>query len=307
MREQTERFLSEHGKIRLGIAPIAWTNDDMPDLGRENTFAQCISEMALAGFTGTEVGNRYPKDPTALKKELELRGLVICSQWFSSYLISRPFEEVREALERQLSFLEKLGTKTVGVSEQSHSLQGWAAAPLFGKRYAMSSEEWDLLCRGLDALGKMALEQHGISLTYHHHMGTVVQTAEETRRLLAHTDPAFVNLLLDTGHFACCGEEPAALLREFAGRVRHIHLKDVRPEVVEQVKREKESFLTGVRAGMFTIPGDGCVDFDTVFREIGGMKYEGWLVVEAEQDPARANPLEYALRARTYLREHAGL
>lgn len=294
-------------RVKLGIAPIAWTNDDMPDLGKENTFEQCVSEMALAGFTGSEVGNKYPKDPEVLKKALELRGVEICNQWFSSFLITKPFEEVEKEFRAQLTFLKAMGSKIIGASEQSHSVQGQMETPVFGHKYVMNDEEWELLCTGLNKLGKIAKEEYGISLTFHHHMGTVVQTAEETARLMEGTDPEYVNLLFDSGHFAYCGEDPVAMVKKYVDRIKHVHLKDIRPDVVAKVKAEDMSFLAGVRAGAFTIPGDGCVDFDSIFKVLEEADYIGYMVVEAEQDPAKANPLEYAIRARKFIAEKTGL
>ena len=150
-------------KVKLGIAPIAWTNDDMPDLGKENTFEQCVSEMALAGFTGSEVGNKYPKDPAVLKKALELRGMEICNQWFSSFLITKPFEEVEKEFRAQCEFLRAMGSKIIGASEQSHSVQGQLDTPIFGHKYVMNDEEWKTFCDGLNRLGKIAKEDYGIN------------------------------------------------------------------------------------------------------------------------------------------------
>ena len=297
----------DKNKVKLGIAPIAWTNDDMPDVGKENTFEQCVSEMALAGFTGSEVGNKYPKDPAELKKALDLRGVEICNQWFSSFLITKPFEEVEKEARAQLAFLKAMGSKIIGFSEQSHSVQGQLDTPVFGRKYVMNDEEWDLLCTGLNKLGKIAKEEYGISLTFHHHMGTVVQTDAETQRMLDNTDPNYVSLLYDSGHFAYSGEDPTAMVKKYIGRIKHVHLKDIRREVVDRVKAENLSFLDGVRAGAFTIPGDGCIDFEPIFKVLEDAGYEGYMLVEAEQDPAKANPLEYAIRARKYIAEKTGL
>ena len=294
-------------KVKLGIAPIAWTNDDLPDLGGENTFEQCVSEMALAGFTGSEVGNKYPKNPEVLKKALSLREIEICNAWFSTFLISRPYEETEKAFEEHVAFLAEMGAKVVGVSEQSYSTQGIQNQPIFEGKHVMNDEEWKLLTEGLNRLGKLSQEKYGVSLTFHHHMGTVVQTAAETDRLMAETDPAYVSLLYDSGHFAYCGEDPVELVKRYAARIKHVHLKDIRPEVVEQVKKEHMSFLDGVRAGAFTIPGDGCIDFTPIFQVLEETGYTGYMVVEAEQDPAKANPLEYAIRARKYIAEKTGL
>ena len=297
----------DKNKVKLGIAPIAWTNDDMPDLGKENTFEQCVSEMALAGFTGSEVGNKYPKDPEVLKKALELRGVEICNQWFSSFLITKPFEEVEKEFRAQLTFLKAMGAKVIGVSEQSHSVQGQMDAPVFGHKYEMNDEEWDTFCTGMNKLGKIAKEEYGIALTFHHHMGTVVQSLAEVDRMMENTDPEYVSLLFDTGHFTYCGEDPLEVVKKYVHRIKHVHLKDIRPEVVEQVKKENMSFLAGVRAGAFTIPGDGCINYDPIFKVLEDAGYEGYMVVEAEQDPAKANPLEYAIRARKFIAEKTGL
>jgi inosose dehydratase len=293
--------------VKLGIAPIAWTNDDLPELGGENTFQQCVSEMALAGFTGSEVGNKYPKDPAVLKPMLELRGIEICNAWFSTFLISKPYEETLREFDKHVAFLAAMGAKVVGVSEQSYSTQGIQDQPVFEGKYEMNDEEWDMLCDGLNKLGKYSLETYGVALTFHHHMGTVVQSAAETDRLMEGTDPRFVSLLFDSGHFAYCGENPTELVTRHAKRIKHVHLKDIRPDVVARVRRERMSFLEGVRQGAFTIPGDGCVEFDPIFKVLAESGYEGYMVVEAEQDPAKANPLEYAIRARKFIREHTGL
>ena len=297
----------DKNKVKLGIAPIAWTNDDMPDLGKENTFEQCVSEMALAGFTGSEVGNKYPKDPEVLKKALELRGVEICNQWFSSFLITKPFEEVEKEFRAQLTFLKAMGAKVIGASEQSHSVQGQMDTPVFGHKYEMNDEEWDTFCTGMNKLGKIAKEEYGIALTFHHHMGTVVQSLAEVDRMMENTDPEYVSLLFDTGHFTYCGEDPLEVVKKYVHRIKHVHLKDIRPEVVEQVKKENMSFLAGVRAGAFTIPGDGCINYDSIFKVLEDAGYEGYMVVEAEQDPAKANPLEYAIRARKFIAEKTGL
>ena len=297
----------DKNKVKLGIAPIAWTNDDMPDLGKENTFEQCVSEMALAGFTGSEVGNKYPKDPEVLKKALELRGVEICNQWFSSFLITKPFEEVEKEFRAQLAFLKAMGAKVIGASEQSYSVQGQLDTPIFGHKYEMNDQEWDTFCTGMNKLGKIAKEEYGIALTFHHHMGTVVQSLAEVDRMMENTDPEYVSLLFDTGHFTYCGEDPLEVVKKYVHRIKHVHLKDIRPEVVEQVKKENMSFLAGVRAGAFTIPGDGCINYDPIFKVLEDAGDEGYMVVEAEQDPAKANPLEYAIRARKFIAEKTGL
>lgn len=295
----------DKNKVKLGIAPIAWTNDDMPDLGAENTFEQCVSEMALAGFSGCEVGNKYPRDTAVLKKALELRGMQICNAWFSTFLTTKPYEETERGFVEHITFLKEMGAKVVGVSEQGHSIQGTDKA-IFEEKYVLNDEEWDRLCTGLNRLGKVAKEA-GISLCFHHHMGTVVQTAAEIDRMMENTDPELFGLLFDSGHLAYCGEDYMAVLKKYASRIKHVHLKDIRPERVQRVKDEHLSFLQGVRLGAFTVPGDGVIDFAPIFKVLEETNYEGYVLVEAEQDPAIANPLEYAIKARKYINEVSGL
>ena len=290
--------------VKLGIAPIAWTNDDMPDLGAENTFEQCVSEMALAGFTGCEVGNKYPKDPAVLKAALDLRGLTIANQWFSSFVLSKPMEEVEKDFIAQCKFLKAVGADTIGASEQSYSIQGQMHTPVFECKYVMVQKEWERFAKGMNRLGEIA-DSMGMKLVYHHHMGTVVQTAAEIDKMMDMTNPDKFSLLFDSGHLAYCGEDYVEVLKRHVKRVKHVHLKDIRPDVVKKVKDEKLSFLQGVRAGAFTVPGDGCIDFAPIFDILDAAGYKGWMIVEAEQDPAKANPLEYALKAREYIRKTA--
>ena len=294
--------------VNLGIAPIGWCNDDMPELGAENTFRQTVSEMALAGFTGCEIGNKYPTDPAELKRQLDLRGMRIASRWYSSFILTRPMEEEEQDFIRNLDFLEAVGASRINVSEQSYSIQGKTDVPILtgGHKHVMDDTEWDRFCKGLNRLGRIAADR-GFKLCFHHHMGTVVQTSAETDRMMANTDPGYVFLCYDTGHFTFAGEDPLAMLKKYVDRVGHVHLKDMRLDVVAQVREQNRSFLQAVRAGAFTVPGDGNVNFDPVFQVLSDAGYRGWLLVEAEQDPAKADPLEYAIKARHYIREHTGL
>ena len=297
----------DSNKVFLGIAPIGWCNDDMPELGAENNFRQTVSEMALAGFTGTEIGNKYPANPTELKWELDLRGMRVASRWFSSFLVTKPYEEVEADFLRELDFLQAVGANRINVSEQSYSIQGQVDTPVLGgAKHVMDDAVWARFIGGLTRLGKVARDR-GFKLCFHHHMGTVVETAEETGRMLHETDPEAVFLCYDTGHFTFAGENPLTMLEKYASRVGHVHLKDMRRAVVDRVKPEGWSFLKAVREGAFTVPGDGCVDFDPILKLLSEAGYEGWLLVEAEQDPAKANPLEYAMKARAFIREHTGL
>jgi len=293
-------------KVKLGIAPIAWTNDDMPELGSENTFEQCVSEMALAGFEGTEIGNKYPKDPEVLKKALDLRGIKVCNAWFSAFLTTKPLQETVDAFIKQRDFLNSLGAKVIGVAEQGHSIQGIMDKPVLDDKPVFTEEEWEKLAEGLNMLGRLAAEK-GMVVAYHHHMGTGVQTMEEIDRLMEMTDPEYVYLLFDTGHLAFSAVQPVEVLKKYAARIKHVHLKDIRKEVLDRVSAEHMSFLQSVREGVFTVPGDGSIDFAPIFKILEENDYNGWFVVEAEQDPSKANPLEYAIKARKFINEMTGL
>ena len=292
-------------KVRLAIAPIGWTNDDMPELGAENTFEQCVSEMALAGFTGSEIGNKYPQDVEVLRHKLEVRGMCICNAWFSTLFTSQPYEVTEEAFIRHRDRLYALGARVIGASEQGNSIQG-KPLNIFGDKPVYTEEEWKKVTEGFNRLGRLAAEK-GMKLTCHHHMGTGVQTVEEIDRFMAETDPRYVGLLFDSGHLTFAGVDPVPVLKKYIDRIQHVHLKDVRLPIRDQARREGWSFLQAVRNGVFTVPGDGDVDFAPIFDILAEHDYEGWVVVEAEQDPAKANPFEYAQKARRYIAEKTGL
>jgi inosose dehydratase len=295
-------------KVKLGIAPIGWTNDDMPELGSENTFQQTISEMALAGFTGCEIGSKYPQDKEELKWHLDLRGMTICNAWFSSMLTAPnvPYEETIQAFRAHAEKLYFLGARVIGVSEQGNSIQGRLDLPILKNKPVYSAEQWATVIKGFNEMGQIAKDM-GMAFTCHHHMGTGVQTAEEIDYLMDNTDPNLVFLLFDTGHCTFAGIDYVPVLKKHINRIKHIHLKDLRLDVYEEVKAKDMCFLDAVRAGVFTVPGDGDVDFRPLVTVLEESGYEGWVVVEAEQDPAKANPFEYAKKARKYIAEVTGL
>lgn len=297
----------DKNRVKLGIAPIAWTNDDLPELGKENTFEQCVSEMALAGFTGSEVGNKYPKDTDVLKRALDLRGVQICNAWFSCFFTTKPEEETIEEFIKHRDFLHEMGAKVIGCSEQGNSIQG-LDKPIFDEKPVFTDEEWEKLATGMNKLAELAAEK-GMKVSLHHHMGTGIQTPQEVDRFMEMTNDN-VYLLFDTGHMYFSEgtqESVDAIIDKYVDRIVHVHLKDVREDVLKTLKEEKWSFLKGVNEGVFTVPGDGVVDFDHTFDVLANAEYEGWMVVEAEQDPAKANPLEYAIKARKFINEKTGL
>ena len=291
--------------IQLSIAPIAWTNDDLPELGGHVSFEQCIDEMAAAGFSGSEIGNKYPKDPAVLEPALEQRGLQISSAWFSTFFSETGREEeTLNAFMDHMNFLKAMGTKIVNVCECGHCVQG-TEKHVFD-RPSYTDQQWVRVANGLNRIGQIARD-NGMFIAYHYHMGTMVQNALETHRIMNLTDPEVVHLLVDTGHAHYAGTDPLALVKQYGPRIRNVHLKDIRQSVLDEVHSQKMSFLDSVKAGVFTVPGDGSLDFDPIFRALADAGYEGWFVVEAEQDPDKANPLEYAKLARSFIREHAGI
>ena len=292
-------------RVRLGVTPTLWWNDDFPLIDIGIPFGQCVSEMALAGFQGCSIGHKYPKDPAELKAALDLRGLRVSEPWTSTYFTINGMEQQTvDSFYETLSFIKAAGGTELVVAELGGSSHVLPVA-LFANRPVFDDRQWDQLAAGLNQLGKIAADS-GMRLSYHHHMGTGVMTRAEVDRLMASTDPGLVHLLLDTGHLAFAGDDPIAAAQAYADRIGHVHLKDIRPEVVSRVRNENLSFQQGVEDGVFTVPGDGALDFVPVLEALGQASYQGWLVVEAEQDPAKANPLEYALKARAYLREVLG-
>ena len=294
-------------KVKIGIAPIAWTEDDMPEMGAGNSFLQTISEIALAGYVGTEIGCQYPHNPDILNREFARRGIEAITAWISTYLNEKPLWWNERAFTDHLKFLKAIGATLINTSDQSFSIQHQWDTPLSYKK-VLNDDEWEELAKGLDHLGKIAVDE-GMKLVYHHHMTTTVQTTEEIDRMLAMTDPKYVHMIFDTGHLTFSGEDPVAILKKHHDRIAHVHLKNVRKSAMEKCYAEKKSFLRSIPEGVFTVPGDpeGCVDFDTVLSLLDEYNYEGWLVVEAEQDPDIANPLDYARMARAYVKEKTGL
>jgi inosose dehydratase len=295
----------DRDKVFLGITPTGWTNDDMPGIGDNIPFEQCVSEMALAGFEGCSVGHKFPRDPKVLKAALVLRGLRVSEPWASTHFTAAEMEDrTVEGFRQQMAFIKEMGGTDVVVAELGHAVHQQPVFVLANKP-VFSDEQWGHMVEGLNRLGRMAAEEE-MRLCYHHHMGTGVQTRAEVDRLMSDTDPEVVHLLLDTGHLYWAGDDPLDMARAYADRITHVHLKDIRKDVLDRCTERKLSFLESMLEGAFTVPGDGVIDFEPIFRTLADAGYEGWLVVEAEQDPAKANPLEYAMKARSYLRKVIG-
>jgi inosose dehydratase len=277
--------------VRLGINPLTWTNDDMPELGAETPLETCLAEARLAGFAGVELGNKFPRVAAQLKPILDRHGLALVSGWYGSRLLEREVEAEMAAAESHIALLSALGCTTMVFAEVSRAIHGERATPL-SRRPVLSDADWQLLAPRLAEMGRR-LKARGLHLAYHHHMGTVIESEAELDRLMASTGPE-VGLLLDTGHLTFAGGDPVAAARRHAARVVHVHCKDIRAEVMREAKARDLPFLEAVLAGVFTVPGDGCVDYAALLPPIAAAGYDGWLVVEAEQDPAKAHPLTYA-------------
>lgn len=268
--------------ISWGIAPIGWRNDDIPEIGAENTLSHLLSDIVVAGFEGTEVGGFFP-EAHVLNKELQLRNLRIAGQWFSSYIVRDGVEEVSKAFHKHCEYLKEVHATVAIVSEQTYGIQG-TGKNVFTEKPSFTDKEWNQLCQGLNELGKIA-EQYDLKLVFHHHMGTGVQTLAEVNRLMENTDSNYVHLLYDTGHIYVSEGDYMLLLNKHMDRIKHVHFKDVRQTVRDQCHQVGRSFLQSFLAGMFTVPGDGCIDFTKVYNKLLESDYSGWIVIEAEQDP----------------------
>jgi len=288
--------------VKLGIHPINWSNDDFHELGGEITLETCLSEMQKAGYQGTELGNKFPKDPLSIKNTLKGYDLKLISGWHSTFVISNNLESELKSLENHIELLKKAGSEIVILAECTRSIHSVVGASLeFGEFDWLTLTEWERLFRGMDLLAQFAINR-GMKPVYHHHMGTVVQTKRHIRNLMKNTK--YLQLLLDTGHLMVAGCDPLEIYDEFKDRITHIHTKNIRPKIRELGRQKSWDFKTCVCEGIFTVPGDGGMDYLPLFERLQKDRYTGWLVVEAEQDPKRANALEYAQIARRYFLEN---
>ena len=296
----------DRDRVFVGITPTGWTNDDYPLLGDDISFGQCVSEMALAGFEGCSVGHKYPKDPEVLAEELGRRGLKVSEPWTSLFFtVNDMRERTVEGFKQSMAFIKRMGGSHVVVAELGHAVHQQPVPPIANKP-VFDDAQWAALVAGLNELGRLAAADDMV-MCYHHHMGTGVMTRAEIDRLMHEVDPEVVHLLLDTGHLYWAGDDPLALAQAYADRIRHAHLKDIRHDVMEACNARHLSFIESIMEGVFTVPGDGVIDFKPIFETLADANYAGWLMVEAEQDAKKANPLDYARMARRYLRETAGI
>ena len=286
--------------VKLGVAPIAWSNDDMPELGGETTLEQCLEEASQAGYIGVESGGKFPKDSLVLIPKLEKYNLSLCSGWYGANLRKNSVKEEKQYLQQQLKLFQDCKSPCIVFAEVSGSIQGDPNRKL-STRPQMNNEEWKNFCEKISEIGRY-LEDQGMPLAYHHHMGTVIETQEDTERLMESTHDS-VKLTLDTGHMLFAKGDSKKIFENYNSRIKHVHCKDIRKNVLEKSLKEDLSFREAFLEGAFTVPGDGCIDYKPLFDILKKNNYSGWLVVEAEQDPQKANPLEYAIKGYKYLTE----
>ena len=289
--------------IRFGVSPIAWINDDMPELGGETPLAQVLDDARAIGFCGIELGGKFPKDPGALGPLLHGYGLALVGGWYSGALLVQSAAAEIAALQPHLALLKAMGSKVFIFAETSNAIHGRRDRPL-SQTPRLDHAAWPVFGARLTEVADY-IQAQGLRFAYHHHLGTVVEGPGDLEAFLAETGPT-VGLTLDTGHAALAGVDPVALIHSHPQRIAHVHCKDVRREVFARVAGEGASFLDGVLAGMFTVPGDGGLDYGPVMRGLAEIGYAGWVIVEAEQDPAIADPRRYGeLGLRTLEREAA--
>ena len=284
--------------VKLGISPIAWSNDDMPELGGNTSLEQCLSEASQAGYIGVEAGGKFPKKSEDLIPKLKQFKLNLCSGWYAANLRRNSVSEEKNNIQEQLKLFKDCNSPCMVFAEVSDSIQGNPNKKL-SSRPRMESEEAKKFYSKISEIGKY-LEDEEMPLAYHHHMGTVIETEEDTIRLLENTHDS-VKLTLDTGHMLFAQGNSLNILKNFYKRIIHIHCKDIRENVLEKTLKEDLSFRDAFLEGAFTVPGDGCIDYKPIFDVLKEKGYSGWLVVEAEQDPAKANPFEYAKIGYQYL------
>ena len=290
VRGKTQYFITLMS-IQLAVAPIAWSNSDLPELGGETSLETCLRESREAGFTGTETGVKYPLDAEILGPLLETHGLQLASGWFSGTLRECSVEQEFENLRQMLTTFKALNAPVVIYAETSGSVQSQQNIPVSQKPVMPDAEFPEYGRKLTEVADRMA--DFGVRMSYHHHMGTVIETEREIDLLMENTGTS-VGLLIDTGHLGFANADTEAVTRRYGSRINHVHCKDIRQEIFKQVREKDLSFLDAVLEGVFTVPGDGFIDFENFAKVLAEIDYSGWVVVEAEQDPEKANPLEYS-------------
>ena len=277
--------------VKIGISPIAWQNDDLPDITAAYTMEQALKEAREIGYTGVERGQRKPQDTEGLRAYLEANDIALCGGWCSGNTLVNDFAAEREAVRQQVEQFVALNSPCIVYAECSNTIQGDINVPV-NNRPTLSKDEVKAYGAKLTELAKWMADQ-GMPMAYHHHMGSIIESEDDVNWLMEGSGPE-LQLCFDTGHLLFGGGDVMATLNRWGDRVHHVHFKDIRPEIVKDVRENNRSFLDAVIAGAFTVPGDGCIDFQAVSDALKAMDYNGWIVVEAEQDPAKAPPYEYS-------------
>ncbi|MEM7268509.1 MAG: myo-inosose-2 dehydratase [Pseudomonadota bacterium] len=277
--------------VKIGISPIAWQNDDLPDLTAAYSMEQALQEAREIGYTGVERGQRMPQDTAGLKAYLDRYDIALCGGWCSGSLLINDIEAEKAAITQQLEQFIALGSPCMVFAECSNTIQTLPDVPV-NNRPTLSRDEIADYARKLTEVAKWASDK-GMPLAYHHHMGSIIESEDDLNWLMEGSGSE-LQLCYDTGHMLFGGGDVMAVMNRWAERIGHVHYKDIRPDIVADVRKNDRSFLDAVIAGAFTVPGDGCIDFKPVTEKLKAMDYEGWIVVEAEQDPAKAPPYEYS-------------
>ncbi|WP_341487560.1 myo-inosose-2 dehydratase [Pararhizobium sp. A13] len=278
-------------KAKLGIAPIAWWNDDLAELSGDISLEGCLAEAREAGFTGMETGRRFPMDAAILRPILDQQGMSVCGGWFSGLLLDGDIEAEKDRIAGQMELFKAVNAPCIVYGETAGTIQGDRNAPLATKR-KLSEDEIKVYGRKMTTFGEWCAEQ-GMPIAYHHHMAAPIETEEELDLLMQHSGEG-LPLLFDAGHMAFAGGDVLRVIDNHQKRISHVHTKDVRQSVIDSLDRAKESFLDAVVKGAFTVPGDGSLDFEEIVKRLASHGYEGWFVVEAEQDPVKNPPLAMA-------------
>ncbi len=278
-------------KAKLGIAPIAWWNDDLAELSDDVSLEECLRQASVAGFTGMETGRRFPMDPAVLGPILKQYGISVCGGWFSGLLLDGDIEVEKERIAAQMALFKAMDAPCIVYGETARTVQGDRSKPLATKP-KLSEDEIKIYARKMTEFGEWCADQ-GMPLSYHHHMAAAIETEEELDLFMKHSG-AGIPLLFDAGHMAFAGGDVMRVIDNHHKRISHVHTKDVRMGVINALDRTKESFLDAVIKGAFTVPGDGSLDFEAIVKKLASYGYEGWFVVEAEQDPVKSPPLEMA-------------
>ena len=288
--------------IKIGVSPIAWSNDDFPELGGDITLEQILKEANEIGFSGIEAGGKFSKEANELMPKLEKENLKLCSGWYGANLLKNTVKDELLLMKNQLDLFKVCNAPCMVFAEVSGSIQRQKKIPL-SKRPILKSDEWKSFYNKINEVSKY-MEDYGIPLAYHHHMGTVVQSQEDTERLIDNTSSS-VKLLIDTGHMLFAGGDLIKVAKDYSSRLQHVHCKDIRKDVLNKSLKNDLSFIDAFFAGAFTVPGDGCIDYKTFLKLLKDLNYKGWLVVEAEQNPKKANPLEYGKIGFNHLKKIA--